>query len=135
MLFLELASDQAAIARQITNFTQAMTQLPGSKTISPLQRRWASVRSMHENQRLFIRTELSQVRGLIPILMKRRNGGQWSSEERAMLRRDLRALSNLSPYLIPLVMPGGVLMLPILAWWLDYRRKGRKNDTEREGNP
>lgn len=112
-----------------------MTQLPGSKTISPLQRRWASVRSMHENQRLFIRTELSQVRGLIPILMKRRNGGQWSSEERAMLRRDLRALSNLSPYLIPLVMPGGVLMLPILAWWLDYRRKGRKNDTEREGNP
>jgi hypothetical protein len=112
-----------------------MTQLPGGKSVSPLQRKWASVRSMHENQRLFIRTELSQVRGLIPILMKRRNGGQWSAEERAMLRRDLRALSNLSPYLIPLVMPGGVLMLPILAWWLDYRRKGRKNDTERGGNP
>ena len=88
------------------------------------------VRSLHESQRLYIRGELSQVRGLIPILMKRRNGGQWSAEERAMLQRDLRALSNLSPYLIPLVMPGGILMLPLLAWWLDYRRKGRAIDTE-----
>lgn len=108
-----------------------MTQLPRRKNASALQRKWASVRLMHENQRLYIRNELLQARGLIPILMKRRNGGQWSAEERAMLQRDLRALSNLSPYLIPLVMPGGVLMLPLLAWWLDYRRNGRKNDTER----
>ncbi|MDO8813167.1 MAG: hypothetical protein Q7J38_14220 [Gallionella sp.] len=112
-----------------------MTQLPGRKTATPLQRKWARVRSLHESQRVYIRNELSQVRGLIPILMKRRNGGQWSAEERAMLQRDLRALSNLSPYLIPLVMPGGILMLPLLAWWLDYRRKGRENNTEPASEP
>ena len=104
-----------------------MTQLPDSKTISPLQQKWANVRSVHDTQRLYIRTELSQVRGLIPILMKRRNGEKWSAEERKMLQRNLRALSNLSPYLIPLIMPGGILMLPLLAWWLDCRRKGREN--------
>ena len=104
-----------------------MTQLPRRNTGSPLQKKWAYVRSIHESQRLYIRNELLQVKGLIPILMKRRNGGRWSPEERAILQRELRALSNLSPYLIPLIMPGGILMFPLLAWWLDCRRKGRIN--------
>ena len=59
--------------------------------------------------------------------MKHRNGEQWSREERELLLRDLRALSNLSPYLIPILMPGGVLVLPLLAWWIDRRSKGREN--------
>lgn len=107
-----------------------MTQPRRRKAVALLQRKLSSVRSMHERQRLYIRDELSQVRGLIPILMKRRNGGKWTPEDRQILRRDLRALSNLSPYLIPLVMPGGVLMFPLLAWWLDYRRKGRGGNAE-----
>ncbi|BBI99841.1 hypothetical protein FGKAn22_15340 [Ferrigenium kumadai] len=65
------------------------------------------------------------MRGLMPLLMKHRNGERWSEEERAVLLRDLRALSNLSPYLVPLVMPGGVLLLPVLAWWLDRRHHRR----------
>lgn len=85
------------------------------------------MRTMHESHRVYIRNELSQASGLIPILMKRRNGEKWSAEERAILLRDLRTLSNLSPYLIPLLMPGGILMLPLLAWWMDRRRKGRNN--------
>jgi len=89
------------------------------------------VRSMQERHRLHIRSELSQVSGLIPILMKRRNGEQWSKEDRAILLRDLRALSNLSPYLIPLLMPGGILMFPFVAWWMDVRRKERKNAADR----
>lgn len=112
-----------------------MTQPPHKKVISVLYIKLASVRSLHESQRLYIRDELSQVRGLIPILMKRRNGGQWTPEDRIILRRDLRALSNLSPYLVPLVMPGGILMLPILAWWLDYRRKGRGSKAEQVSGP
>ena len=90
------------------------------------------MRSMQENHRLYIRNELSQARGLIPILMKHRNGEQWSIEDRTILLRDLRTLSNLSPYLIPLLMPGGILMLPLIAWWMDQRRKGRKNTSERQ---
>ncbi|HEU0220391.1 MAG TPA: hypothetical protein VFQ98_06275 [Gallionella sp.] len=108
-----------------------MAQPSRRKIISPLQRGWASVRSMQETQRLYIYNELSHARGLIPILMKRRNGGQWSKEERKLLLRDLRALSNLSPYLIPILMPGGVLMLPLLAWWLDRRCKRRENKANR----
>ncbi len=85
---------------------------------------------MQQAERLRIRNELFQARGLIPLLMKRRNGGRWSAEERATLLRDLRALSGLSPYLIPLLLPGGVLLLPLLAWWLDLRHKRRKNPTD-----
>ncbi|MFZ2301693.1 MAG: hypothetical protein WAW10_07470 [Gallionella sp.] len=104
-----------------------MTQPHRRKAVVVLQQKLAVVRSLHESQRFYIRSELSQVRGLIPLLMKRRNGGKWTLEDRMVLRRDLRALSNLSPYLVPLVMPGGILMLPLLAWWLDYRRKGRES--------
>jgi len=82
---------------------------------------------MQENQRLYILGEFAKVRGLMPLLMKRRNGERWTKEERAILLRQLRALSNLSPYLIPLVMPGGILVLPLLAWWLDRRRQNRKD--------
>ena len=104
-----------------------MTQPSRRKIISPLQRGWIKVRLMQETQRLYIYNELSQVRGLIQILMKRRNGEQWSREERELLLRNLRAISNLSPYLAPILMPGGMLVLPLLAWWIDRRSKGRKN--------
>jgi len=104
-----------------------MTPLSGKKIIAPLQRGWTNVRTMQENHRVYIRNELAHTRGSIPILMKHRNGGEWSAEERTILLRDLRTLSNLSPYLIPLLMPGGILMLPLVAWWMDNRRKKRGN--------
>ena len=85
---------------------------------------------MNHNHYVYIRSELSQIKGLIPLLMKHRNGGKWTVEERAMLVRDLRALSSLSPYLIPILMPGGVLMLPLLAYWMDRRRSLRKKAKE-----
>ena len=97
---------------------------------SPLQHKLAAVRAMHDTQKLYIRTELSQASGLLLVLMKHRNGEKWTAEERAMLLRDLRAMRNLSPYLIPLVMPGGILMLPLLAWWLDNRRKRKARSPE-----
>lgn len=93
-----------------------------------MQRSWGNMRAMNERQIRQIRVELGQSRGLIPLLMKRRNGGKWSREERAMLLRDLRALSNLSPYLIPILLPGGIFLLPLLAYWMDRRRNTRKAD-------
>ncbi len=102
----------------------------GRKCASLLRRGHANVRSMNQNHYVHIRSELSQIKGLIPLLMKHRNGGKWTVEERALLVRDLRALSNLSPYLIPILMPGGVLMLPLLAYWMDRRRSLRKKADE-----
>lgn len=107
-----------------------MTRIPPSNKPSQLQRGWARVRSMHDTQRMYIYSELSHARDLLPILMKHRNGDRWSKEERKMLVRNLRAVSNLSPYLIPILLPGGVLILPLFAWWLDRRRKRRDSETD-----
>ena len=67
-------------------------------------------------------SEMSQVRGLMPLLMKPRNNQQWSREDKAQLAQHVKQLSALSPYLMVLIMPGGFFVLPALAWWLDRRR-------------
>ena len=76
-------------------------------------------------ERLQITAELARVKGLMPLLMRRRNGGNWSLAERHELLEQLHALAHLSPYLVVLVMPGSFLALPVLAWWLDRRRQDR----------
>jgi hypothetical protein len=73
-----------------------------------------------ERQRLL--AECCAVQGLMPLLMKPRNNQKWTREDKALLREHLRRLSRLSPYLVLLVAPGGLLALPALAWWLDRRR-------------
>ncbi|MFZ2855290.1 MAG: hypothetical protein WAZ34_14435 [Rhodocyclaceae bacterium] len=70
-------------------------------------------------------TDVLRMRGLMPLLMKNRNGGAWTSEERTELLAQLRTLSRISPYLLFLMLPGSALLLPAYAWWLDRRRKGR----------
>ena len=75
-----------------------------------------------ERERKFLLAEMSQVRGLMPILMRRRNRQRWTPEELAEIRAHLRRISKLSPYLVIIVMPGGFAALPVLAWWLDRRR-------------
>ena len=102
------------------------------KSFALLRLGWKSMRSINESHYVSISNELNQVRGLVPLLMKRRNGGQWSVEERAILLRDLRALSSLSPYLIPILMPGGIFMLPLVAYLMDRRRKQRKKSDDQK---
>ena len=70
----------------------------------------------------FLLGEILQVRGLMPLLMKPRNHQRWTTEEKTELAQHLKRLSQLSPYLMVVVLPGGFLMLPALAWWLDRRR-------------
>lgn len=72
-----------------------------------------------------ITAELAQVRGLMPLFMKRRNGGRWTRGERRVLHQQMRALAHLSPYLVVLALPGSFAMIPFLAWWLDRRRGQR----------
>ncbi len=78
-----------------------------------------------QRERHQITAHFVKVRGLMPLLMKRRNGGRWTSEERAELAHQLQALAHLSPYLVVLAMPGSFVALPMLAWWLDRRRLQR----------
>jgi hypothetical protein len=73
----------------------------------------------------FLVNEFTQVKGLMPLLMKQRNSQRWTAEDKAELAQHLKRLSRLSPYLVLVALPGGFLMLPALAWWLDRRRRGR----------
>jgi len=72
-----------------------------------------------------LRAELALIKGTVPLLMKQRNGGTWSAEERKQLRQTLRSLTSVSPYLLVWAVPGSMLILPFLAWHLDSRRKRR----------
>lgn len=80
-----------------------------------------------ERERKQIVAQAIRVRGLMPLLMKPRNGQRWTRDERDELRAQLRALRRLSPYLLVLALPGSFLFLPMLAWWLDRRRGLRKD--------
>lgn len=81
---------------------------------------------LQERERKHILAEAVQIKGLMPLLMKPRNKQRWTGEDRAELRVHVRRLSDLSPYLVLVVLPGAPLTLPLLAWWLDRRRQQRK---------
>lgn len=85
-----------------------------------------SVRDLTARQRHHLTAEFLHARGLMPLLMKPRNGQRWTLEEKQELVGHIRRLSSLSPYLVVLAMPGGILMMPALAWWLDRRRNLRQ---------
>jgi hypothetical protein len=84
-----------------------------------------SMRELTTRERQHLTRELGQARGLMPLLMKPRNKQRWTSEDKMELVLHVRRLSYISPYLVVLAMPGGMLMLPALAWWLDRRRNRR----------
>ena len=46
-------------------------------------------------------------------------------EDKDELKRMLRSASAVSPYLFIWAVPGSVVLLPFLAWYLDKRRKGQ----------
>ena len=72
-----------------------------------------------------LHSELGQIKGALRLLMKQRNGGTWTPQERVELKQMLRSLSSVSPYLLVWAVPGSILILPFLAWHMDTRRKRR----------
>ena len=87
-----------------------------------------------ERERKFLLSEMVKVKGLMPVLMKRRNRQKWNEEDLAEIRDQIRRISKLSPYLVIIVMPGGFAVLPVLAWWLD-RRRGRLRNANPPAQP
>jgi hypothetical protein len=86
-----------------------------------------SLSAYSTRERQFLLSEMVQVKGLMPLLMKPRNKQRWTAEDKAELAVHLKRLSRLSPYLVVVVMPGGFFLLPVLAWWLDRRRNRNRN--------
>ncbi|MGH8641163.1 MAG: hypothetical protein ACRET6_05600 [Burkholderiales bacterium] len=81
-----------------------------------------SLQELTAREQQHLTSEIVKVRGLMSLLMKQRNTQRWTHEERRELAAHLRRLSTISPYLVVLALPGGLLVLPALAWWLDRRR-------------
>lgn len=79
----------------------------------------------NSRERRRLRDELAAMKGAWPLLMKQRRGGTWTPEERQRLKAMVRSASSVSPYLFIWAVPGSVLLLPFLAWYLDTRRKNR----------
>jgi hypothetical protein len=41
----------------------------------------------------------------------------WTNREKAAAARRLRRLYRFSPYIVALLLPGGLALLPLIAWW------------------
>lgn len=80
-----------------------------------------------QRERDQVLAELVRIKGLMPLLMKPRNGMRWTPDERTELTLQVRAVVRLSPYLALMILPGSFVLLPLLAWWLDRRRQKRDN--------
>lgn len=91
----------------------------------PVPSWWRQLLNSQRREVRRILGELLAMRGLMPLLMKTRNGDNWTAEERNELLAHLRRLTHLSPYLLFLLLPGSALLLPLYAWWLDRRRLNR----------
>jgi hypothetical protein len=96
--------------------------LPDEAVLPPW---WRQIVSSQRREAQRVLGELMATRGIMPLLMKSRNGGHWTSAEREELIGHLRRMAHLSPYLIALLLPGSMLLLPGYAWWLDRRRLRR----------
>lgn len=97
--------------------------------------RWGkSLVTIQNRERAHLLEEMTQMRELMPLLMKQRNGYHWTDDDRQRLREHLRHLARISPYIILFVAPGGLFLLPIMAWWLDRRRLKRDADARRARN-
>jgi len=88
---------------------------------------WQQLLSAQRDEARRILGELMATRGLMPLLMKVRNGGQWTAEEKDEVIQHLRRMAHLSPYLVGLMLPGSIFLLPAYAWWLDRRRLQRED--------
>ena len=88
------------------------------KYVKPIK----SFYAVMDRERVNMQREFASVQGLMPLLMKPRNRQKWSREDKRELALHMKHMARLSPYIAVIVLPGGLAMLPVLAWWLDRRR-------------
>ncbi len=86
--------------------------------VAPLQR-------VISRERSRIRAEVLRFHGLMPLLMKQRNGQRWSWQDVAAIRVSLKDIAAVSAILTIFLLPGSFILLPPLAWWLDRRNQTR----------
>jgi hypothetical protein len=91
----------------------------------PIRHGYSQLAALQNRQRVELLADVTEIRGFMPLLMKQRNGLHWTSQDRRLISKQLRSLARLGPYAVIILLPGGLLLLPLLAWWLDRRRLKR----------
>ena len=87
--------------------------------------KYLTLRTIEKNRALVL-NEAEKITDLMRLLMKPRNSREpWTPEERKILRSHLFHLSWYFPALIVFCLPGGSLLLPLLAELLDRRKNIR----------
>jgi hypothetical protein len=72
--------------------------------------------------------EVLSITGLMQLLMKIRNTDEkWTREERREIKRHLKNVAKIVPAVAIFSLPGGSLLLPVLAEALDRRKTRRLN--------
>jgi len=84
------------------------------------------LRKLIQKNRALILNEATCINGFMHLLMKRRNTGEkWTNDEKTRLKMHIKHLSLYVPALFIFLLPGGSLLLPVLAEILDRRKTQR----------
>ena len=87
-----------------------------------------------QKNRAFLLAQVLEVKGLMQLLMKNRNTGEkWTQAELRQIRAHLRGISKMVPVILVFLLPGGALLLPLLAEVLDRRKQIRPEPGEPPG--
>lgn len=86
-------------------------------------RRVRDALALAERERRRLAAELGEIRPLLRLLRKRRSGETWTDAERAEIRAHLRGLREFSWQLALFALPGGLVLLPAYAWWVEKRHQ------------
>lgn len=81
-----------------------------------------------------ILNEVLQAQDLTRILMKGTHA-RWTEEELAAMKKHLTRLAKRIPALSILLLPGGLVLLPILVEVLDRRKRNRTVPAGKQGSP
>lgn len=125
------------------NPTPSSTETPGEPGFDPdstaaFQRRieyapewFCSFLAGNSREKSRLRREMATMKGSVVWLVQQRRQGNWNAVEREHLRSVMRSASSVSPYLFVWVIPGSMLILPFLAWFMDRQRKRRERRAAR----
>ena len=108
-----------------SNDPNLIENAPPRATVTGVRQFFSAAWKLQVRERARIREDIAQVPGLMALLMLPRNGKRWTKEERQDLRIKLKRLPRLGLYLITAAVPGTIVTLPLLAWWLDRRKRKR----------
>jgi hypothetical protein len=82
--------------------------------------------------RALIHEEAGRIQDFLRLLMKQRNTGEkWTDEEIRLLKAHFVRLACYIPALCVVIMPFGILFLPVIAEALDRRSKRRLSEDTR----